>query len=387
MAYVTAEELQTELEGLANDLGITIQELLARYTTTEDLNTELSTIKLDIQKITEVGELDGESIAEKIIAINEQIGQASDDVVKSLFDRISTNEAVIAAETTRSEGIEAGLRVDVDAANTKGNNNAGNITALETTVGNNKTDIEGTFGALDTRVQGLEATDKAMFSYTEDGVDVEGTVNKEVRLEKERTVAALAAQKTALTTDIATAKDEAATAANSYTDTEVAKVQSSNDSNSDAIELLNNDTTVTGSVAQKVKAAKDDLTSTFTEAMGDALGTLNNTDIGLQNQIDAITGSGTGSIGDLEGRTGLIEGRLNDVVDEATGDITSKGITSKLADAEAAIVANKSSQTTINTTVQTTLDGLAGSGLETGIISGRKAANKFRDIFGLANLV
>jgi len=175
MAYVTDEDLQNALEQFADDLGVTLDEVLQLLQGKLDVvNGRLSTNEADIQalygeikKITEVGELDSESLAEKIIAINEAIGEASDDVVKSLFDRIAENKAATAAVDAKADAIDAKVEANKSEQDTKNTELSDGIAAVDTkvadltkVVSDNKTANENALAALtekvDTNAKGVE---------------------------------------------------------------------------------------------------------------------------------------------------------------------------------------------------------------------------------------
>ena len=129
------KEIQAQLEALAKGLGVTVQELLKSYVTADTFNGEIEAIKLDIKKITEIGELDTESIAEKIQKINETIGKAEDDVVKSIFDQLAANSDAIKANEKAVNDLNAKVDSSVEALNNK-------IATNESSIAGNKAKID-----------------------------------------------------------------------------------------------------------------------------------------------------------------------------------------------------------------------------------------------------
>ncbi len=190
--YVSQEDLDAQMLAFADDLGITLVELYDLLEGKIDANTgaiqsqaaDIVAMQTELQKITEVGELDSESIAEKILAINEVIGSASDDVVKSLFDRIAENKAATAAVDAKVEADRSALATykteiaDEQAAqNTRIGNVEGSVSTLAQTVADNKTAIEGTVSDLSGRVGSNEGD----LSILNGDVTVEGSVAKSVK--------------------------------------------------------------------------------------------------------------------------------------------------------------------------------------------------------------
>lgn len=317
MAYVTSEELQTELENLANSLGITIDELLQDYVTTDSYALDKAAIEARIGAIDVIDSEDGvDTIAEKVNAINTVISN-NDGEIQGILDLITANDTAITAEETRALGIESGLRTDVDVAIAKSTANETSINTLSGTVSDNKTAIEGTVNALDTRVGTAEGSLTTLNGDT----TVVGSVAKQVADAKSEA-------NTYADTKVATAETNAVASAKTYTDTEVA---------------------------------------------------------GVQTQLDALTGEGSGSLGEVEGRVGVVENRLDDTLAE-DGVTVIKGIDSKIADGVTATTAVQTDVNAKDTATNARIDDLVGAGLTKGVICGVKATNIFRAHFGLAAL-
>jgi len=135
---VTSEELQAELESLAEGMGISIKELLSKYTTSSELNKTLDAMKLDIKKITEVGELDTESIAEKIISINELLENIDGEDLKGLVDSIAANEKAISDLAKTVEDTKVEITEALDAKETRLSNAETKLDGAIKTVEDNK---------------------------------------------------------------------------------------------------------------------------------------------------------------------------------------------------------------------------------------------------------
>jgi hypothetical protein len=86
-------------------------------------------------------------------------------------------------------------------------------------------------------------------------------------------------------------------------------------------------------LAEKTRAEKAE--ADIVETVTTNKTTSDNKDANLQAQIDALKGSGTGSIGNLEGRVKVVEDTLNDVTVDG---VTTKGLKTKVADLGVSIV-------------------------------------------------
>lgn len=385
MAYVTDEELQKQLELLADELGISVQEALdlvgsrfdaveGRVTTTE---TDIVKLQSDIQKITEVGELDSESIAEKIIAINKTIGETEDDVVKSLFDRIAENAKAVEAMEATIDAVDAKVEADRSSLVTfksdlKDAQDAQDA-AIEA-VGSKVDANKSAQADINTGFTGRLDKNEAALDVLNGDANTDGSVAKAIAEEQNRTVTAANKLKDDLTTDIATAKTEAIAGAKDYADEEIGKV-------ADKINILNEDATVTGSVAQKVKSAKDELTDSFTTVLKDAKKVLDDKDADLQAQIDALGDIDADSIKELQDQvtankdnTAALSDIINDTTDEA-GNLV-KGAATKITDLEDKTESMKKASADAQAALQSQIDTL--NEVSTGVVCGRQAANKFR---------
>jgi len=378
MAYVTSLELQTQLEQLAQDLGVSVQELLTSYYTKGEIDTTINSITSRLDAIDVIDANDGiDTLAEKIKTINDLLTDPSNQTLATdLLNRITTNDANIAAEATRATSVEAGLRADVDTANAGVTQNAADIASLNSTISANSAASDAADAALDARVT---ATEGDIVTLKGDKT-VAGSVDNKIEQERLRAVAA----ENALAGQITTATDATLSQSNTYTDNAVLTVSDALDVERQRINTLEGDKTVIGSVDNKIETnrvaaeAVMDSKVAASKALSDAA------DANLQSQIDSLAGTGTGSLGDLESRVSTIEGDLNDTTD-ANGNLV-KGVKTKVADNSAAIATEESSRVNADANLQSQIDALQGSGLATGVIDGRVAANKFRAVFGLAAL-
>jgi len=421
MAYVTAEELQTELENLAEELGISVQELLANYVTGADYATDKAAIvaRLDALDVIDAG--DGiETIAEKVAALNTMFTE-DDSLATDVLNRIANNAAAITAETNRAVAAEGLIRTTAETANAQAATNADAISALDTKVNTKESESIARDNALSDRVTANEGDLTVL-----NGDDtVVGSVANSVKQEENRAKAELATEKSALQSEIAAGDAATLTDAKDYTDAREAAVradmsagQTATDaaiaanasgiaglqSEMDATQAglgLNEDGTFTPvdgtdsleeyvadvagdantlkkavrKVARKAKAADQAL-----DAKIDAEITRATTaEADLQSQVDALSGTGTGSLGDLQDRVDAVEGDLNDKT--VDGNLV-KGVKTRVSDLESNLVANQADQDAKDAATNARIDALDGSGLAKGVICGRKAANKFRSIFG-----
>jgi len=336
MAYVTSEQLQLELENLAHELGISVQELLQAYTTKTYVDGELAAIKLDIQKITEVGELDTESLAEKIIAINQTIGTTADEVVKSLFERIAENKVAVQAVASDLAGYKVQVATEQAAQDQAINNAVITVNALGNTVVANKTAQD----AINSDIEGRVASNESSITKLNGDDTVVGSVAKQV--------------KDAIGAEALRAKTVEGDLGTLTTDSKVSLAAAINevDANADA-----------------AKAAADAALLLAQEA----------------SSANSTLGQ---NITDLTSRVVTLEAekvRVSDILDNkvVNGEVV-KGAVTRIADLEAGLIANQADQDAKDLATNAKIDAIAGSGLVTGVICGKKAANKFRLVFGQA---
>ena len=378
MAYVTSQELQTQLEQFASDLGVSVQELLTSYYTKGEIDSTIAGITSRLDAIDVIDATDGvDTLAEKIKAINDLLTDPTNNsLATDILNRISTNASDIATEASRAQTAEAAIQVKVDANTNNISQNASDIATLNSTVTNNKAALDAADAALDSRVSSIEST---VSTLTGDE-SVVGSVDNKIAQERARAQAAEAA----LEGTIASSGQDAVTNANNYTDSVASGLDAHISGVESRVDELQGDSSVPGSVDSKIEAHRVSAEAVMDSKVDAAVSALDATDADLQAQIDALAGTGSGSIGDLEGRVSTIEDDLNDTTD-GSGNLV-KGVKSRLTDVESLVSSNKTALDATDADLQAQIDALQGAGLETGIIDGRAAANKFRAVFGLAAL-
>lgn len=179
---ITTEELQIELEKLAHGLGITVAELLKNYVTKDYVDGE-------IKKIIEVGELDTESLAEKIIAIKDLIGNTPDDFLNTIIEKLTLHDSEIAAIKTSISDFKTQYNNEQAIQNQKIETNTTNINNLTTKVN----DLEPRVAANETKIGVLNGDNTVVGS-------VDYKVKQAVDAEKTR-VDNIIGDPTTLTTD------------------------------------------------------------------------------------------------------------------------------------------------------------------------------------------
>lgn len=427
MAYVTSEELQLELEQLADDLGVSVQELLTSYYTKGQIDTTISGIVGRLDAIDVIDAADGvESLAEKISAINTLLTDPNNQTLATdILNRIADNATAITAEVNRATAAEAALGARVDTTDANVGTNAAAITALQ----NADVAEKAAQDVINADIEGRVSADETALTTLNGDVTVAGSVAKAVEDEKVRAQAELATEKTALQGEIVAGDAATLTSAKDYTDARetviradlaagTASTQAEVDALEGAVSTLQSEmdatqaglglnadgsfTPVDGSdtleeyvadvagdantlkkairkVARKSKAADNALYAKIDAEFANRT----SEDASLQSQIDSLGGSGSGSLGDVETRLDAVEADLNDKT--VNGEIV-KGIKSKVTDLENGLVANQADQDAKDLATNARIDALSGSGLATGVICGRKAGNKFRAVFGLTPL-
>jgi len=284
---VTTDDLEKALNDLAEAMGLSVKEFveggfLDKATYSEDHAAVVA--RLDAIDVVD-SEDDIESIAEKLIAVRKVLSD-DDGALQGILNLIKENQAAITTEKDRAEGVEAGLRTDVDNATAKGASNESAIADLKTATSDYAT-------ANDERVTDVEGritdTEAALNTLNADA-DTAGSVAKAVADE-----AARAKNVSGALADLTTDEKDTLVGAINEVDSN-AKVNAAGISaltdrvgtNEDTLTTLNGDASVTGSVTQKVKGLEDKLTEAFTDAMTDAKDALDAADANLQAQITTL---------------------------------------------------------------------------------------------------
>jgi len=318
MAYITSQDLQTQLENLAGYLGTSVAEVRDALQTKIDSNTgRISTNETDIagiltrlNAIDVIDSTDGvETLAEKINTLNELLG-GNGNLATDLLQRITTNETNVAkvssdlaAEKTRVSGVESAQALKNSAIDTAIADNKTLIDGLANKVATEKTANATEFSNLNNRVSAVEADSKSNFTYTDiNGNVIEGKVNKAIR-----------------------------------------------------------DANTTQSAEQK----------TYTDTKTGA----------LQSQIDTINNSASLDKTDLNNKISAVDNKIEDTTD-ANGNIV-KGLKTKVSELQAKEGNNASAIIAAQNSADLALTEAKSAGLQSGIICGAKAANKFRLALGL----
>jgi len=117
--YMTSEEIQAELSNLADELGISLSEVISVVNGNIDAvsgkvdaaNVDIAGIKSELQKLTEVGELDSESLVEKLNAVQTILDGADADTLDNLLASIAANtkvaEQAVADAKTNADALQA----------------------------------------------------------------------------------------------------------------------------------------------------------------------------------------------------------------------------------------------------------------------------------------
>jgi len=153
MAYVTAEDLQKQLENLADELGISVSEALAIITgkidtnksAIETLTASVSTNAQAITAITEMADNGVESLAEKVKALNDMFKE-DDTLATDVLNRIATNATATGANAT-----------EIEALKTAKDNIEARVSDLETKVDNNNIAVNTSLSNLEQKVDSNKA--------------------------------------------------------------------------------------------------------------------------------------------------------------------------------------------------------------------------------------
>jgi len=450
---VTTTELETALNELATGLGLSVKEFVeGGFLDLATYNVDKSAVLARLDAIDVVNGVDGvNTLVEKMTQLD-AIFTENGSLATDVLNRITANATATQAVATDLAALDAKLVAEQAVQDANIAKNASDITTLGTTVAANKTASDAADAVLDGRITATEGD----LTTLKGDATVVGSVANAVKAEKDRAVAAEAANRTTSDAAIATAKQEAITAAataatagdaalqsqidnlgtaSATTDANVAAVQAeldatqaglglnadgsftpvdgTNASESYAMDVAGDANTLKKAVRKVAREAKtrDDALATSIADNAAALaaetaarvqlGTdlaaadvvLDNKivqeiadrtagDAALQTQIDGLAGTGTGSLGSLETRVGVVESDLNDTVD-GTGALV-KGVKSRLTDAEAAIAAETAARTAANTQLDTDLKAYSDANdLKASQMDVCAIGNSFRAALGL----
>jgi hypothetical protein len=421
---ITSEELQLELETLAEQLGLSVQELLVGYSTQNYVDGELDGIRLSIQQITEVGELSTESIAEKIIKINEIIGTVPTEVVQSLFDRLAENKAATAAVVADLAGYKVQVAQEQAAQDAAIQANAQAISTVSATVTTNKqaqdviaakvventadiaklNGVDSVVGSVDNKVKvAIDAeklrTDAVTGSLAELTTDDKSSLVKAINEVDAHVDALVAATSTAQTecTDKCDATQAEVDSIEAAIGLNTDGTFTSIDGSDTLLEYVKNEagdadslTKAVKKLAKKSKQADTTLDGRLSTVEG-RVDVLNGDDTVVGSVAKMIKDATGGNISDIAGRVTVLEAKeqaiediLNDTVD--AGNQVVKGLKTRVTEVEAAVVAEAAAREAADAALQAQVNTLAAcaAGLTTSVIDGKKAANKFRAVFGQA---
>jgi hypothetical protein len=333
MAYVTAEELQSQLEQLAEALGVSVKELFDAMGVKVDANKEAIAVNAssieDIKKrLDAIDVIDGEdgieSIAEKLKTLNDMLSQDG-TLATDLLQRVADNKAAInavasdlSAEVSRAKEVEAGLDGRLSTVEQNIVQNTTNLDNLTKTVTANKTAIDASIEEINGRVAANEQVVENLFTHTDkDGNVVVGEVEK-------RIADANAAQGIDL---------------RKYTD-------------------------------DSIGAAKTELENTLQSQIDS-----------VEKQLAELDAAKAEDLNAIAAQVEEIKSVLND--DTAEDGTIVKGIVSQVADIQAQLVAKATEIKNAQLAADAAMAEAKSAGLATGVICGVKAANKFRAALGL----
>jgi len=416
--YVTSDELQKQLENLADELGISVSELMDAIQTNFDgvndaltnLNNLVAGNTAAINAITEMDDNGVQSLAEKIKALNDMFSEDGELVTDILAKIAANNQATVANEEAIA-GVASDLADYVEANDASQASQDNRMTTIESTASDLADKVadleeaanEATDGLAD-RVEVLEANQGVLLGDS----TVEGSVDYKVAAEATRAKNVSGALADLVTDEKGTlvgAINEVQ-AERDATQADVEAVKTRATALEADVATLNGDSTVDGSVAKSIKDAKDAMEASTQESLAGVQSQLDliNGDVETEGSVDykiaqaatqsnEVTDAIEEEIADLSAqaqaerdalaaRIKVTEDTLNDTTDE--NDDLVKGIKTRVSDCEAAAANEIARATEVEADLQAQLDEVssATSGLLSGIICGRKAANFFRTRVG-----
>jgi chromosome segregation ATPase len=232
---VTTEELQSALEELAQQMGVSVREyvLSLGYATVEDVQKDLDSIRSQISAITEMDDNGVESLAEKLAKLQELLNN-DEGVVQGLIDQINVNsnsieEANASIKTLQDALAANGVKIDGLTSD---------LSELKTTVTELDKKVSDRFVKVESNINELQSSIEVLNG----DASVEGSVSKQIADEANRTNIA-----------ISQAKDEAIATAKSYTDEKIANLDlASND------EITRIDTEISGIKSELYDTTSED---------------------------------------------------------------------------------------------------------------------------------
>ena len=370
--YITAEELQKQLEDLAQYLGVSVAEVKDALKASIDENTgKIATneeairgILKRLDAIDTINEEDGvESLAEKMKAFKEKLDtlnkilSENGTLATDVLQRIADNKAALNAlssdlqtETKRAQDAEKALDEKITSVQDSVRSNTTSINGINNRLDKMEQAARDAVDDINDKINALKDADKALFTYEDaDGNIVEGKVNKLIR-------EANTAQSVEL---------------KGYTDKKVANLQSQIDEitggdNGGSLSDLNNRVAQS---EQDISDLKNIVESNYETFSSTVEGIMASQQEGLDNVNQEIE-------------------EINNVLNDTVGanDNVVKGLKTRVSDLEAQTGNNASAIAQAKATAEAAMAEAQKAGLKTGIIDGKKAANKFREVLGLAPL-
>jgi hypothetical protein len=389
------------LEQLAQSMGLSVVEYVQGGfvdLTTYGQDKASILARLDAIDVVDSGD-SVETLAEKIIAINEVLSNDQGEL-QGILDLITTNTNAIANLTNianvrydsilSAQTIQDGRLTDNTNAITV---NTAAIDALQTATGAN-------LSALQDRVVIAEA----LLTTLRGDSSVAGSVANSVLAEETRAKAVSGLLANLNTSDKATLV-AAINEVNNKTQANAADITALGDlasAGSDALAQEVIDRTAADTALENAANALSALVADLTTALaaetqsrtdGDAANAAAiaaeasraaDAEADLQEQVNALGGSGSGSLGDLENRMDAVEDELNDTTD--ADDNLVKGLKTKVADNAAAITAlEQSTGSALTTGIQEAKDYSDARDLNAGEVDACAIGNIFRTALGLAD--
>jgi chromosome segregation ATPase len=363
--YVTSEEMLLELKKLAKVIGVGVSELYTELdgeiTVNRDainaavaeinaVKTRMASAESRLDAIDVIDENDNiTSIAEKVKTLNNILSEDG-TLAADVLQRIASNNEAIGKLTTD-------LADEVARA-----------TQAEGNLGERVDDLEAGLSTANASIQANATEISGVKALAQANEVKRGDLDDLNTVAKDSIVSAVNEVNGKIDANAASIGDVVNEV--STLNTTVDNVKSRVTANETAIATLNGDENTDGSVAKKIKTA---VTQVKTE--------LSATDQNLQDQIDDLKGSGSGSLGELQGRVEVVENVLNDTTD-ANGNLV-KGLKTRVSDVETAVSTEETRATQAEAGLQSQIDNLQGSGLIKGVISGLEAGNIFMAAVGL----
>lgn len=245
---VTSQDLQLALEDLATQLGISVQELLTSYATTDYVDGKVAGLTTQFSNLTTFESTDVALLSGKIDQINQLIANLPADISQTILTQLSTLNAEMTAvqSAQASQGIAIAANT-ADIVNMKNelathDNEINILKADELTEGSVKKTVKQSVGDLTK----LHTTDKSnAVNAINEVLDDVNTVN--AKAESDAQIAITAANNAQTTASAALAEANATKA-----EADATKVEA--DANAAAIAKLNGDVNTTGSVLNTVES-------------------------------------------------------------------------------------------------------------------------------------